>query len=264
MRIAFETDVENEYFDRSTDVGSFELEVVDSDADVSAPNANITLDDGEAHLSMTLPPELTVGDSFIVQATVDDPTLTEPFVNLIELTVLAKQYRKAGTSKKKKKAGSGAGIHGQGLGISLPSIVPVKIDDENWIRYHFAPGTATHVVSEPIEVDGNEQTIHTFYINVDNTSLKTEMKYSKQDPRLLEAKFKYGNVLLGLAMLHDAGESTDGKGKTNPDGERDLPTDEQIRQVTEAIAPVLLPMIDQLAGLDDTVFDEAAVMGEDV
>jgi len=36
--------------------------------------------------------------------------------------------------------------------------------------------------------------------------LGDEMKYSKQDARLLEAKFKYANVLLGLAMLHDDDE----------------------------------------------------------
>jgi len=262
VRITFETDVENEYFDRATDRGNFELEVIDSDTEVSTPSANITLDDGHAHLNMTLPPEVAVGDSFIVQATVDDSTLMEAFVNLVELTVLAKQVKKQGTSKKKRKTGTGTGSEGQGLGISLPSIVPVKDGDQNWLRYHFLPETAAHVVSEPTEIDGKEQTSHTFYINVDNTSLKTEMKYSNQDARLLEAKFKYGNVLLGLAMLRDA-ESSNGKGTGNGNGEYDQPIDEQIKKVTEAIAPVLLPMIDQLSGLDESSLDEVAVFGED-
>lgn len=264
VRITFETDVENEYFDRATDSGNFELEVIDSDTDISTPNANITLDNGEAHLNMTLPDEVAMGDSFIVQTTVDDSTLTEPFVNLIELTVLAKQTKKPSGSKKKTKTGTGTGSDGQELGISLPSIVPVKDGDKNWNLYKFLPETATHVVSEPTEIYGKEQINNTFYINVDNSSLKTEMKYSKQDPRLLEAKFKYGNVLLGLAMLHDSEQASNGKDKANGRGDGEQPIDERIRAVTEAIAPVLLPMIDQLSGLDESSLDEVAILGEDM
>lgn len=264
VRITFETDVENEYFDRATDSGKFELEVIDSDTDISTPNANITLDNGEAHLNMTLPPEVAAGDSFIIQTIVDDPTLTEPFVNLIELTILAKQTKNSSPSEKKNKGGAGTGSGGQELGISLPSIVPVKEGDSNWNLYKFLPKTATHVVSEPTEIDGKEQINNTFYINVDNNSLKTEMKYSKQDRRLLEAKFKYGNVLLGLAMLHDAEQASNSKGKTNGHGDSEQLIDERIRAVTEAVAPVLLPMIDQLSGLDETSLDEVAILGEDM
>lgn len=264
VRITFETDVENDYFNRVTDSGNFELEVVDSDTDVSAPNANITLDNGEAHLNMTLPDEVAIGDSLIVKTTVDDPTLTKPFINLIKLTVLAKQTKKPSHNKNARKTGTGAGDDGQKLGISLPSIVPVRYGDENWSLYKFQPETATHVVSEPTEIDGKEQICHTFYINVDNTSLKTEMKHSKQDSRLLEAKFKYGNVLLGLAMLHDCEQDSNGKGKSDGPSEGAQPIDERIRVVTEAIAPVLLPMIDQLSDLDETSLDEGAVVGEDM
>lgn len=262
VRIAFETDVENAYFDRATDCGAFELEVIDPDTEVSGINANFTLENGDAHLNMSLPAEVSVGDSFIIQVSVDDATLTEPFVNLIQLTVLAQQRKKPGPpSKKKEKTGTGSGDEGKGIGIRLPNIVPVKEGDDNWTRYSFMPETATHLISDPVEIDGKEQTNHTFYINVDNTSLKTEMKYAKQDARLLEAKFKYGNVLLGLAMLHDDEQSDKRKG--NGRDEDAQPIDDRIRAVTEAVAPVLLPMIDQLSGLEESELDEMGVLGED-
>ena len=89
---------------------------------------------------------------------------------------------------------------------------------------------------------------HTFYINVHNTALMTEMKYSRQDARVLEAKFKYANVLLGLAMLHENEQSHTSPGN----GEHAMPVQDEIRNVTAAVAPVLLPMIDQLSGLDES------------
>ena len=100
---------------------------------------------------------------------------------------------------------------------------------------------------------------------MDNNSLKTEMKYSKQDPRLLEAKFKYGNVLIGLAMLHQADNNIGFKNRmgNNEDDQQANPVQDQIRQVSEAVAPVLLPMIDQLAGLNEDDIEEFSAIGED-
>ncbi|MGH8645814.1 MAG: hypothetical protein ACREX4_15670, partial [Gammaproteobacteria bacterium] len=45
-RIKFETDVENEYFDRPTDRGTFELEIIDGDREMSSPSFNLVLEDG--------------------------------------------------------------------------------------------------------------------------------------------------------------------------------------------------------------------------
>ena len=256
-RINFRTDVENEYFDRPVDMGAFELEIVDED-EFTTPNANFVLDDGDGFLSFSLPPEVEVDDAFTLQVTVNDPTLIEPFVSLIRMRVLKKQERKPSTSRKKKKHGKGGGTKGQGIGINLPNVIPVRTGDEHWERHKFSPETACHVETDPVpDENGKMVDEHTFFINVDNNSLKTEMKFSKQDPRLLEAKFKYANVLLGLAMLHDAEHG--GAEKQSEDD----PIEGQIRKVSEAIAPVLLPMIDQLSGLDDFELEEMAAADDD-
>jgi hypothetical protein len=89
------------------------------------------------------------------------------------------------------------------------------------------------------------------------------MKYSKQDARLLEAKFKYANVLLGVAMLHeDEKTRASDVSPSNNEGEKEAVQD-AIRRVSTAVAPVLIPMIDQLAGLTEEQLDELSASGED-
>jgi hypothetical protein len=266
-RIKFETDVENEYFKRSTDKGNFDLDILESSCEMSPPSYSLVLEDGEAFLNMALPVEAEVDDWFAIQTTVNDPTLQEPFTNIIKLKVLSKQHHKPTTTKpRKKRRGGGEGNEAAPQGIKLPKVEPVRQDDKYWDKYKFTVDTACHVISDPIEVDGKVQLEHVFYINMDNNSLRTEMKYSKQDPRLLEAKFKYGNVLLGLAMLHQADNNNEMKSRTRNSGEEGQAgtVQEDIRQVSKAVAPVLLPMIDQLAGLNEDDIEAFSIIGEDV
>ena len=258
-RIAFKTDVENNYLDRPVDKGTIEIDIVDED-DFTTPTGNFVLDDGDGSLSFSLPPEADVDDAFTLQVTVNDPTLMEPFVCLIRLRVLQKKDRQSGKSTKKKKHGSGGGKEGKGVGISIPRMILVRVDDEHWKRHHFTPDTSCHVQSDPvIGNDGKETEEHTFYINVDNNALMTEMKYSKQDTRLLEAKFKYANVLLGLAMLHDDEQKGNGEDRNA----EEATVQDRIRQVSQALAPVILPMIDQLSGLDEAELEEIGVLDDD-
>ena len=247
-RVKFDTDVENAYFDRATDKGTYDIEILD-DEELSVPNANFSLDNGDAFLSLSLPPEAEVDDRFTIKTRVSDPTLVEPFTNLIRLTVVKKTVKKKSKQKKNVKGGSGSGDLGSGQGISLPKVVSVKENDEYWVRYKFNSDTACHVLSENTPVDGKDVVEHTFYINMSNTSLLTEMKYRNNiDLRILEAKFKYGNVL-GLAMLHDDAKiSAKGEEQAN---ENEVQVADQIGKITRAVAPVLLPMIDQLSGIDD-------------
>ena len=247
FRIKFQTDVENSYFDRATDRGTHEHEIVDQD-DFTVPSGHFILDNGDANLNFRLPPEAKVGDRFTIQTSVYDPTLVEPFVTLIRLTVGNKQKHQSTRSVRKIKHGSGGGEAGTSLGISLPNVIVVRSDDKHWKRHKFSPNTACHVQTDPRTIDGKEVEEHTFYINVHNTALMTEMKYSRQDARVLEAKFKYANVLLGLAMLHENEQSHTSPGN----GEHAMPVQDEIRNVTAAVAPVLLPMIDQLSGLDES------------
>ena len=261
-RVKFETDVENEYFDRATDPGMFDIEVVESTQPISVPNFSVTLDDGAAHLNMALPSEAGAGDELLLQVTVADSTLVEPFVNMFRLRVGNKQVHPPGPNpEKKERPGGGGGNDSGSEGISLPPVIPVKEGDKHWVKYKFIPETACHVISDPIE--GSTQLEHTFYINVDNISLKTEMKYGKQDARLLEAKFKYANVLVGLAILHDARRWQEAPSNGSLDESNHETPPDMIRRATQAIAPVILPIIDQLSGLSEEALEEVSSRGED-
>jgi hypothetical protein len=265
-RIEFRTDVENDYFDRTADKGIFDLEIFESSKEMSTPSYSLVLENGKAFLNMALPKEAESGDWLTIQTTVNDPTLLELFTNIIKITVLPKQTHMSGGSKPKKRhKGVGEGNDVVPHGIKLPKVEPVHQGDKYWEKYKFTIDTACHVISDPIEIDGKTLLEHVFYMNMDNNSLRTEIKYSKQDPRLLEAKFKYGNVLLGIAMLYQA----DHKNKlernisNNGDEKQAGIVQDQIRQISEAIAPVLLPMIDQLGGLNEDDIETFSVSGED-
>lgn len=255
-RIKFKTDVENQYFDRPTDQGTFEVEIIDNE-ELTAPTGFFSLDDGDAFLNFTLPAEARVGDEFTLQVTIDDSTLTEPFVNLIHMRVLEKQDKPPSPPRPRPKK-PGASL-GTGMGISLPKVQMVETDDDNWKRLHFTPETACVVESDPVEIDGKEVEAHVFFINKHNSSLRTEMKYSRQNAQLLESKFKYANVLFGLAMLH-------AESQTRNDGDDDdavSSVQDRIRAVTQAVAPVLLPIIDQLSGLEEDELDQMSMLAED-
>jgi len=85
-----------------------------------------------------------------------------------------------------------------------------------------------------------------FFINMDNICLLTELKYAKSSPELLNARFKYGMVLIGMAMLKEP-ESSAEKGDGLDQVELIF---DKIRQFTRAVSPVLLPMISSLGDLE--------------
>ncbi len=270
-RVKFETDVENGYFDRPTDRGRFELEVIGASREVSPPSFSLALEDGSAHLNMALA-EAEVGDELLLQATVHDPAVPKPFITRIKLTARERHPDRSGPSGPRQAKHGGSGDDSSFSGIKLPLVIAVHENDRHWIKHKFMPNTACHVISDPVEVDGNTRLEHTFYINIDNTSLRTEMKYSRQDARLLEAKFKYGNVLLGLAILHDADRTGElranceailDRSSAGKNEDRASSAQDTIRNVSSAVAPVLLPIIDQLSGLSEEHLEELSGPGED-
>jgi hypothetical protein len=143
-------------------------------------------------------------------------------------------------------------------GIELPEIVKVKTDDENWRTHNFDEYTACKVVVDAEGETDNEKDVYTFYINVDNRYLRTDMKAAKEDVRVQEAKFIYGNVCLGLALIHDfrtRGRNGEGNGVES----EFTPVSQAVASTTRALAPFLVPMIDYLGALTT---EEVAQLGQ--
>jgi hypothetical protein len=112
--------------------------------------------------------------------------------------------------------------------------------------------------------------VYDFYINMDNVHLKRELKAGPAGAeRLTAAQFKYGLVLVGLALLQDESATADSNHASNGNhkdsdevGEDNV--EDRVARYTRAIAPVLVPMITSLAELDDEAVLETVASGEAV
>lgn len=246
-RIAFETDADNDYFSRDTDQGEFTLTMLKNGHQVLVESRTLILHNGTASLSVRLPEDCIVGDVIQYEATVSDSSMVFPIVNYFYITVKERAEVKGGSGRhrnnpNKKIKGDDREIPS---GISLPNIK--EIHETDWENQNppFDKFSALRVISAGEEAG---QLIYDFCVNMDNIYLKSEQKGSKSDIKVLQARFEYSLVLLGLAMLHDNNESA-ATTEQEDDGE-DIET--KIEKLSKAIAPVLLPMIDTLGDLEET------------
>ena len=137
--------------------------------------------------------------------------------------------------------------------LSLPDVVPVK--EREWATHNFNENDVLRVVRTPGDDDRDRID---FFVNVDNKHLKTAQKNAKKDTNLvlLERQFMYANVLIGMALLNaeDARLRPAEADESREDGPG---TEDRIRELTAALAPVILPMVDVLSSLsiEDAISD---------
>jgi hypothetical protein len=275
-RIRFETDAQNDYFERAHMPGRYEVEVIDGPLEGKELSHSVTLHNGIANWSIKLPDEqVEVGDQITIQCTVNDDTLVDPFVNVATLTITPREQHPTPTNPGTrldnlgdvKENGEGAG-QGSGTGsninngaktsggIKLPPIVKVTRGSPEWVRHGFDETTACIAIQEENE--------YSFYINVDNVYLRTELKNMKADVAVETTKFIWGNVLIGLALLHDDREqAADRAKKASANGEERQPIAEIIRATTRALGPFLIPMIDHLGAITEEDVVALATKGDD-
>jgi hypothetical protein len=250
FRVQFETDAENDYFHRDDDPGMFTLKA----------NGQVVTDyvlnlwNGIANLTVSLNLNVKPGDRITYASQVIDATKWQPFEDGFEIIVSPEEkHQKGGNGGKKPgKSTEGTGKHEPSL-LALPEIYDVKQVD--WIKHKFDEYSGLDVISS-----GEEG--YDFYVNIDNICLQTELKYVRLNiaPELLIARFRYGMVLIGLAMLRDFGRLEE----QEQIGSNTQMITEKIKEFTRAISPVLLPMISSLSELgpdEVTVSSVEAVTG---
>ena len=253
-RIEFETDVDNDYFDRKEEPGQLVVEVTDSDGHDYVASYSLNLYNGVASLNLSLPEGATVGQEFALYVTIKDDCLVEPFLNIAELTVDPEQEKRKGNGGRHPQAGKDSGDQAEKpLGIELPRIVHVH--EEQWENHNFARTTACRISQAESDVDSSKS-VYDFYINVDNVYLQTDMKASREAPALQEARFVYGIVLIGLALIREwatsNGESAEIVVETAPEESEKETIEDRVAAVTAALAPFILPMIASLGGMSDS------------
>ena len=259
-RIVFETDAVNDYFSRGDDKGQFRLETVCEGAstpvsDFVGPN----LQNGIATLTVRLPDNCNVGDKLRFHATVNDPTLVEPYTNVFIIDVKQEAESNGGKGGHRQPPPGDKGHDREApAGIALPNRILVYQRD--WPSHDpaFDKYTALRLgISDAgdngVGSSGERHDVYDFKINMDNLWLKSELKGNEVDANMMRKRWEYGLVLVGLALLHDdvQRQKSNSEEPSNHDEEDErLGIEKRAEELTKAIAPILLPMINSLGSLD--------------
>ena len=115
----------------------------------------------------------------------------------------------------------------------------IEVHEPDWPKHGFNSESALKVVAADDES-------FDYFINMDNLYLLNESKALQvdQDPKLLQHKFKYAMVLLGMMILKEMDKDDEA------DAEHSLSAEDTACKFSSMVAPVILPMIDALGDLD--------------
>ncbi len=272
-RIAFETDVVNDYLSRSIDPGTFTLFVRNGDGRQEAKDAdfgsNVNLQNGIASLSIKFPEHCKVGEKLEFVAVVNDSTRIEPFENKFSIMLQKAMESSGGNGHRQKppKEESGDEREMPG-GIEIPKPIPVR--QEDWEKKGFDQFTALKIIDSGERGDSatgqKDVVIYDFLINVDNIHLKRFLKAELkpgEDDKVAQTRFELGMMLVTLALIHqDKMDQTPG-GAQSESGEFVTESLEgRVANVTKALAPFLLPMIGALGALDEEKVAAGSASGE--
>ncbi len=239
FRVEFQTDVANDYFDRSKDPGFFKLFVNGKESD----DAAINLWNGHAYLNVALS-DVKVGDSVHYLSELHDISRPQPIVEEFYVTVvepLEKYPTVPGRRKPPASTDPGYDTKKPG-GFSLPNIVEVSKDGRtgpSWEQQSFNEYSA-------LKVKGSEEDGFDFFVNIDNIHLLSDLKPAKgSEIMAIQAKYKFGLVLIGLALINDKNKPKNGEQETEAEDIFSI-----VERTSKAISPVIIPMIDSLGRLD--------------
>lgn len=233
-RVEFETDADNDYFNRDNDPGEFIINIDGQTID----DYSLNLWNGIAHLHIKPGEWYKSGDILHVSTEVIDSQRATPFVSSFFLKLIDPIEKQSGDLGKQKEGPKNErGGDQKSSRVAIPDVSEVY--KEKWDFHHFTDESALRVVD-----DGEGG--HDFFINMDNKYLLSEIKGSSTPPEILNNRFKYGMVLIGLAFLHSHKQTKDALGN-DPEDE---PICDKVGKVTSILAPFLLPMISSLGEIE--------------
>lgn len=239
LRVQYKTDVINDYFDRDSDPGTFLLKVNGE----GIQDYSLNLWNGIVNLNVRLPSKNCVDNVLHFESKVSDVSRVVSFEDEFFAKIQEPVVKRSSKSGKRKPPASkekGDDVEKTSY-LDIPNVIEIRKDE--WHKHSFNNESALRVVD-------NGEEGYDFFVNMDNIHLLSEQKENLTiDSKLLDARYKYGMVLIGIALLKEY-DSTN----TETNGEeKDISS--QIDYFTKAISPILLPMI---ASLDDLEIEEPA------
>jgi len=232
FRVQYKTDAVNDYFNRDSDPGKFTLKVKGEEI----VDFVLNLWNGIASLNVSLLPNLKIGDILHFESSVNDISMVKPLVEEFYVKITDPVEKHQGEpSSRKPPAGKEEGEDTEKpSSLDLPNISEVR--KECWSEHSFDEQSA-------LEVKESEEG-YDFYVNMDNIHLKTEQKINTDiDAKLLDARYKYGMALIGIALLQNRVMKNEKK------TEVEYNIFEDIADTTKLISPFSLPMISSLGDL---------------
>ncbi len=182
-RIKFDTDAQEDYFDRDRHQGFLDVEVLDDLSQDWEPLAYSAFNgptEGIVNVGLELPSEAKVGDILLLRIRVTDPSRTDAFELEAVLEVAGPRVSTSGTKGTARHRNSGSGGSGSPSALALPNVIPVYRKDWNNHDLAFDELSALKVVGQGAN---GRQEVYDFYVNCDNKHLLTVQKNSKRDPR---------------------------------------------------------------------------------
>ncbi len=230
FRMQFETDAQNDYFDRIELPGEFKFYLNGQ----LANGYTLNLWNGIANLTVELPNNVNIGDVLKYSTNVTDLTQLELFTSQFKIEVLQQVTRKpTGVGNRIEPPSSKKGDDRKNPSqFEIPHVTEVYKDDWDGKFHEYS--------ALKVEQAGDEG--YDFFVNMDNKFLLSELKTrSKEDPELLKAQYIYALVLIGLGLLYD------NQREENDDNETTI--FDKIESATQGIAAVLMPMLNDLSAL---------------
>lgn len=256
FRIMFETDAVNDYFNRKIDQGEFSLFLANGNSRSHVENSvGPHLNNGSATLSVRLPDNCREGDTLHYVSTVTDPSQLGSFENSFTVKVLKAAKPRSGrppTSSPQPPSQEEGEDRQVPSSIALPPIHDIHESDWENQDPPFDKYAAMRVITDE---NPKGQDVHEFYVNMDNIYLKTELKSASQEPELTKARWRFGLVLLGLAVLNQYAQTSkaelrNGSSRALEAGEDNNSVEAKIEDLGKAVGPFLLPIIHSLGTLD--------------
>lgn len=258
-RILFETDAANDYFIRENSPGDFQLFIVVNGTEKSYNTYKRNLTNGIATLNITLPNDCYIGQKLdFVSKVFDANHQFNPFTHEFSLFIIKEMedQKPNDTKPRKKFPGTEDGSTAtNNSGILLPDTIQevAKMPKENQISWNDAPNVFDENSVLAIASNGKSDNKfnangYDWYINVDNKYLIQEIKSNPDEADIIKAQFVYGFIIIGISMLY-----CESLLETKPSEESStkLSIEEKVYNYTISIAPVLIPIINELSKIPE-------------
>ena len=246
VTLEFETDAENNYFDRSVSPG--EWEIADGNGaswtnhwDRIGPTngiARFRWDTG------SLPPSLIKpGDSFDFVVSINDESRVDRLDSEVKVNII-EPVSGGGGGSPRRNGGSEA--------VASPNITPVYESD--WDSHPMGPFDSKTAVKIAVDSsNASEAGSWDFYVNVDNENIHNHSQRKNQPLEAVRKAFSTATVFLGLAIIrgelnNELGDARNGNHPPESSGET-IP--DTVDRIMKYVAPVLMPVIDSLALAED-------------